>query len=233
MRDDGGVLLLFDIDGTVLIKAAAAHRDAIYEAIRLTWGVPDPSAAHIETAGRTDQEIAREILLQLGVNRHVDDRWDDFRAAAVEAYVARAPADLTEHVAPGMRALLDELAPAHTLSLVTGNLEPIARLKLRAADLHHFAPGQGAFGSDEEDRTLLPPLARLRAAQVAGQDEAWSREDTVVIGDTPRDIACAHADGVRCIAIPTGPHPREDLHKADVIVAHADEIPAALAELER
>ena len=98
-------------------------------------------------------------------------------------------------------------AAPHRLALVTGNLEPIARLKLRAAGIvRHFAPGQGGFGSDSEDRSDLPPLARERAA--AGNGGApWPREQTVVIGDTPRDIACARADGVHVVAVATGPTP--------------------------
>ena len=87
------------------------------------------------------------------------------------------------------------------LSLVTGNLEPIARLKLERAGVgRFFAAGQGGFGSDHEDRGRLPAIARARAS-----DPPWPRERTVVIGDTPRDIACARADGVRVAAVATGP----------------------------
>ena len=87
------------------------------------------------------------------------------------------------------------------LSLVTGNLEPIARLKLERAGVgRFFEAGQGGFGSDHEDRGRLPAIARSRAS-----DPPWPRERTVVIGDTPRDIACARADEVRVAAVATGP----------------------------
>ena len=74
------------------------------------------------------------------------------------------------------------------LAVLTGNLEPIARLKLARAGLgRFFEHGQGGFGSDHEDRTELPAIARARAG-------GYPRAQTVVIGDTPRDIACARAD---------------------------------------
>jgi phosphoglycolate phosphatase-like HAD superfamily hydrolase len=112
-------------------------------------------------------------------------------------------------------------------ALLTGNFEPIARLKLERAGIgHHFAHGQGAFGSDHEDRAALPPIARRRAA-VNGRPHP--RERTVVIGDTPSDVACARADGVRCLAVASGPYPAEDLHGADAVAADAGELAGLLA----
>ena len=70
----GVPLLLFDIDGTLMLKAYDEHRDAIHAALHRVYGVPDPSAAKVEAAGRTDPQIARAILLQLGVSsERVDD----------------------------------------------------------------------------------------------------------------------------------------------------------------
>ena len=90
--------------------------------------------------------------------------------------------------------------------------EPVARRKLACAGIgHYFAAGQGGFGSDSEDRGELPAVARARAG-------GWPRERTVVIGDTPRDIACARADGVRVIAVATGPYSAEALADADAVV---------------
>ncbi len=149
---------------------------------------------------------------------------------------ARAcPRDLTDKVAPGVPAALDELrAAGHTCSLVTGNLEPIARLKLGRAGLGACFPrGQGGFGSDHEDRAVLPEVARRRASRTAheGPHHAHPRRDTVVIGDTPLDIACARADGVRVIAIATGPFGVAALQQADVVIRHASELPGAVASL--
>ncbi|HEU4978995.1 MAG TPA: haloacid dehalogenase-like hydrolase [Solirubrobacteraceae bacterium] len=226
------MLLLFDIDGTLLLKAAAEHRDALYEAVREVWGVSDPAAVPVEAAGRTDTEIARHICLLSGVpSDAVDARMDEFRTACVAAYARRVPDDISERVAPGVEALLEELAAREgtILSLVTGNLEPVARLKLERAGIgRHFARGQGAFGSDSEERAALPAIARRRAGEPG---RPYPRERTVIIGDTPRDIACARADGVHTLALATGPYAADELAGADAVLASAAELPSALAAL--
>ena len=113
------------------------------------------------------------------------------------------------------------------LALVTGNYEPIARLKLRRAGIGHFFPtGQGGFGSDHEDRSMLPGIARRRAGEAGG--EPWPQARTAVIGDTPRDIACARADGVRVAAIATGPFAPAELTAADAVARDAAELGAHL-----
>jgi phosphoglycolate phosphatase len=217
------VLLLFDIDGTLLLKATAAHVAAVLEALREVYGVSDPSK--VEAAGRTDYEIARNVCLLDGVTAaRFDAGRDDFRIACVAAYARLCPDDLSEFVAPGVPDVLDALAKRDDtrLALLTGNLEPIARLKIGRAGLgHFFEPGQGGFGSDHEDRTELPAIARRRAGH-------YPRAKTVVIGDTPRDIACARADGVRCIAVATGPFGPDELAKADVVLRSAHELLDAL-----
>ncbi len=227
------MLLLFDIDGTLLLKASAAHADALLEAVAAVYHVERPTT-RFETAGRTDPAIARSILTLAGVDaRRVDDGMEELRALCCEAFARRCPEDLTATVSPGMADVLAELSDAgHVLSLVTGNYEAVARLKLRRAGIGSwFPPGQGGFGSDHEDRAALPAVARLRAGRREHGDGSHPRADTIVIGDTPRDIACAHADGVRCIAMTSGPFDRADLLDADVVIDHARELPAALATL--
>jgi phosphoglycolate phosphatase-like HAD superfamily hydrolase len=220
---------LFDIDGTLLQRAADDHRDAIHAALRRVYHVPDPAATKVATAGRTDPWIARTILLQLGVSaERIDERMTEFKRVAVDEYRRRCRPDLSAHVVPGMAEVLAELAGRRRmrLSLVTGNLEGIAHHKLGAAGIGaYFARGQGGFGSDDEDRTELPRIARARAAV---GDEPYPREETVVIGDTPLDIACARADGVRCVAVTTGPHGAQDLQGADYVVSSPGELASVL-----
>ena len=226
------VLLLFDIDGTLLLRAAEAHKEAMHEALRRVHGVRDLGAARFEAAGRTDGEIARLILLACDVTaERIDARADDVRVAACAAYARRVPPDLSRHVAPGIPPLLEELAAREDvlLSLVTGNFEPIARLKLRSAGLgSYFASGQGGFGSDSEDRTDLPGIARHRAGAGAAP---WPPRRTVVIGDTPRDIACARADGVRAVGLATGPYGPEALAAADAVARDTRELRAVIARM--
>jgi phosphoglycolate phosphatase len=183
--------------------------------------LPDLDGHEVEAAGRTDGAIIRDILLSAGVRpAEIDARADEVRTLAVAAFEELCPPDLSARVAPGIPELLDALGarPAEfRLSLVTGNLEPVARLKLERAGIgHHFPAGQGGFGSDHHARSELPPIARARAA-----DPPWPRERTVVIGDTPRDIACARADRVRVAAVATGPFAIDALADADAVVADA------------
>jgi phosphoglycolate phosphatase len=197
-------------------------------------GLPDGDAAglpEVRAAGRTDMEIAREIALlcDLPIARFDAGR-PELMAVCVREYVRLAPDDLSDRVVEGVRPLLEELqaTPGTMLSLVTGNLEGIARVKLGRAGLaSFFAVGQGAFGSDSDDRTDLPPLARKRAGALRGT-VPYPRERTIVIGDTELDIACARADGLRCIAVTTGPLGREGLASADGIAESATELRALL-----
>jgi phosphoglycolate phosphatase len=208
------LLLLWDIDGTLLQRASLEHAQAIHHALGEVHGVEELHRHEVEAAGRTDGAIARDLLLATGIEPHaIDAGVEAVMRAAIEAYAQLCPADLSAKVTPGIPALLERLAAAgdFRMSLVTGNFEAVARLKLERAGVGgYFAPGQGGFGSDHEDRAELPRIARERAG-------GWPRERTVVIGDTPRDIACARADGVRVVAVTTGPYAAVDLTGADAI----------------
>jgi phosphoglycolate phosphatase len=228
----GAMLLLFDIDGTLVAGATHAHRDALHAAL---WEVHRVDARNVgptlSRAGRTDGEIARGILLDAGVSaERIDDRADEVREACCGAYAQLCPEDLSDTVLRGIPQLLAWLDDHRevTLGLLTGNYEPVARLKLARAGIgHHFPGGQGAFGSDAEDRAALPAIARRRAGVLGAP---YARTHTVVIGDTPRDIACARADRVRCFAVATGPFPVAELASADRVLSDAEELRAVLSE---
>jgi phosphoglycolate phosphatase len=203
------------------------HARALRDAAERVHGVTLPDGQGVEAAGRTDGAIVRDLLAATGVaGEAFDARWPEVQAAAVEAFADLCPVDLSERVAPGIVELLGELAGREAdfrLSLVTGNLEPVARLKLARAGIgDYFEPGQGGFGSDHASRAELPPIAHARAGD-------WPRDRTVVIGDTPRDIACARADRVRVAAVATGPFAVEALADADAVV---DDARALLPVLE-
>jgi phosphoglycolate phosphatase-like HAD superfamily hydrolase len=225
------VLLLFDVDGTLVGRATGEHSRALRAALLRVHGVdPDGLGLRIDPAGRTDNEIARLLLLDAGVPaKEIDRHRHDVREACCRIYAELCPPSLADKVLPGVADLLNWLEgeAGVQLSLVTGNFEPVARLKLTRAGLGaHFAHGQGGFGSDSEDRTDLPHIARKRAG-VNGV--AHPREDTIVIGDTPRDIICARADGVRCLAVATGPYGVDELSDADGVAAGAAELRPLLA----
>jgi phosphoglycolate phosphatase-like HAD superfamily hydrolase len=222
------VLLLFDIDGTLMIKASREHAEALYAALKKIHGMSELPTGQVEAAGRTDQAIARSILTLAGVSaQQIDARARDVQMLACEEYARRCPDDLTVRLAPGVPEVLEGLAARDDveLALVTGNYECVARRKLDAAGIgRFFARGTGAYGSDSEDRSDLPAIARARSGDVPAAN-------TVVIGDTPRDIACARADDCHVIAISTGPFRATDLHGADVVIDMAREIPAALTRI--
>jgi phosphoglycolate phosphatase-like HAD superfamily hydrolase len=226
------LLLLFDLDGTLLRRAADAHRDALYATVRELFGVDRARVGDLDTAGRTDIEIARLLLTRAGVaGGEIDAALPALREAWCRAHDELCADDLRATVLPGIAELLGDLASRDDVrvALLTGNLEPIARRKLAAAGIgDHFPLGQGAFGSDHEVRAELPPIARRRAA-LNGEPHPCSR--TVIIGDTPRDIACARADGLRCLAVATGPFTVEQLAEADGVAASAAELAKLLATL--
>jgi phosphoglycolate phosphatase-like HAD superfamily hydrolase len=231
------VLLLFDIDGTLLAGATEAHRDALDAALREVHGVEAPGALRqsVQPAGRTDGEIARMLLLLAGVSaKRIDEGADAVREICCREYALRCPADLTRTVIPGVPGLLAWLLPRADvrLALLTGNYEPIARLKLARAGIgDQFGPGLGAFGSDAEARAALPLIARRRAGD-GGMP--FPRDRTIVIGDTPLDIACARADGVRAVAVASGRFGVEALGGADAVAADAYELMDVLSgELSR
>ncbi|MFO8098611.1 MAG: HAD hydrolase-like protein [Salinibacter sp.] len=203
-------LLLFDIDGT-LVRVNGAGRSAITQSLSDLLGFPI-SAEGISFSGRTDPDILRSVLSH---NGHPPS--DDTIQSALDCYVdAAREAIQPEHVRslPGTRALLDALSsrPDVHLALVTGNVEPIAYHKLAAVGLEEYF-SVGAFGSDHAERSALPPIALRRARRHTGH--SFSRERTVVIGDTHRDVDCARAAGVRAVAVCTGGAPREALDESN------------------
>jgi phosphoglycolate phosphatase-like HAD superfamily hydrolase len=130
-------------------------------------------------------------------------------------------------VLDGVVEILQDIAAAsHTKSaLLTGNTMQGAWIKLRHYRIdHHFS--FGAFGSDRADRNLLGRIALERALAHTGQ--AYGAERTLVIGDTPKDIACAHAIGAKCLAVATGQFSSEQL-----AAAGADWVIGGLREISR
>ena len=189
----------------------------------------------MQVAGRTDGAIARDLLLAGGISAsRIDECVAEVRDATSRAYAELCPVDLSHLVASGVSDLLEELAALpdrFRLSLLTGNFEPVARLKLERAGLGEYFPaGQGAFGSDAEAREELPAVARERAGALDG-GRPWPRERTLIIGDTPRDVLAARADELRCVAVATGPFPVEDLADADYVARDGHEVAEVLRGL--
>jgi len=125
---------------------------------------------------------------------------------------------------PEALARFQELGVCQTV--LTGNLESIARLKLACAGLDTYVDFElGAYGSDHRDRDCLVPIVRQRLRH------AGEAANIVVIGDTPRDIACARAGGARVLAVATGKFPREELaaHHPDAVLDDLSDTDAVVA----
>lgn len=196
-------LLLFDIDGT-LLHVDGAGRAALGAAMRQVCAETGP-IDRLEFRGKTDPAIVRELLRGCG---WPDARIDDCLPAIWERYVPALERELEARraggrICAGVEALLERLHadPGVVCALVTGNVEGGAWGKLKAWGLdRRFA--FGAFGSDSENRDELPPIAVRRAESRHGR--RLDLREVVVIGDTPADIQCARAAGVRCVAVASG-----------------------------
>lgn len=228
------LLVLLDIDGTLVWRAAEAHARAVMAAILEVHGPVE--LAPVPAAGRTDRWIVRAMLREAGVaDAAIDAGMEELLQAAAARYETSCPADLSHTVLPGIPALLERLAgnPAFRLGLVTGNIEPVAHRKLTAAGLAApLQPWLGAYGSDHEDRDALVPIAQQRAAAAFGDGAAaWPGAATVIVGDTPHDIACARAADAHVIGVTTGAFTHEALGLADAIASSAAELELALTEL--
>jgi phosphoglycolate phosphatase-like HAD superfamily hydrolase len=197
---------LFDIDGT-LLASGGAGRTAMETALLEEFGLQGP-VVRVEFSGRTDRAIGRDLFRMHGIEESAAN-WERF----VAAYLGRLPGCLARHqgqVLPGIGVLLDRLQREGTvaLGLLTGNTREGARLKLGHYGLaHHFR--FGGYGDRHLDRA---DVAREALAELHRHLDGQVRLDRVwVIGDTPLDVDCARAIGVRVAAVATGWHPLEEL----------------------
>jgi phosphoglycolate phosphatase len=203
-------LLLFDIDGTLVLGGPA--KDAFRVALEESFGTAGAIEVH-SFAGKTDPQIARELLQGAGLtDADIDAGFPRLWARYLAYLEERLPTDPVR-VLPGVRRLLETLAARTdvSLALLTGNIAPGAELKLGSAGLwRHFRTG--SFGSDHEERDELPSIALRRAREAWGV--AFSPEDAVVVGDTPRDVQCGRKTGMHTLGVATGHHTVSDLQTA-------------------
>jgi phosphoglycolate phosphatase len=206
-------LVLWDVDGTLVLYGGIG-RQAFADAFHLVEGyaVSGLDELMISTAGRTDPDIALEFLAAQGVPDG-ESRLEAFHDALVEALHARADQMRVDgRVLPGVERALAAVArlPGVAQSLLTGNLEANAVLKLASVGLDRYVDFEiGAYGSDHRERTRLVEVARAKAAAKFGID--LDPRAVVVIGDTPLDVAAGRAGGARVIAVATGHYDLEAL----------------------
>jgi phosphoglycolate phosphatase len=201
-------LVLFDIDGTLITDGGTA-RDSFSSSLRSVYGY-EGDLSRYDFSGRTDPEIAAMVLRDAGWDEAaIQERMLSLWAAYLAGLEARAHAARVRPLA-GIERLIERLSRMAevTLALLTGNIEPGARLKLAPPDLNRYFPF-GAFGSDSPRRSDLPPIAVRRAAESAGQQ--FSKRDVVIIGDSIYDIRCGVPHEATTIAIASGKTPGDKL----------------------
>jgi phosphoglycolate phosphatase len=244
-------LLLFDIDGTLIVTGGAGGR-AMSRAFEATYGLID-ALKQVDLAGRTDRIIISDALAGAGLSFE-EHRLDEFRHVYCGFLGEELPRDVAASALhdtqfrglrggphrdatfkgplPGVRALLDLLATREdvSLGLLTGNFRRSAEIKLAHYDLWRYF-SWGAFGEDAFDRNHLLPIALDRHRQREAPIEA---AHVIVIGDTPHDIHCARAGGARVVAVATGNYPAAALraHAPDLLLDDLTDTAAFLRALE-
>lgn len=193
-------ILLFDIDGT-LVHSAGAGRVAFEIAFARVHEIKDAGRG-ISFDGKTDPAIYNEICAVMRMAALKSNR-DEVLRRYVLALARLMPAAPGAREIPGARALLAAAASAgHACGLLTGNIREGARIKLGRFGLLDFF-SFGAYGDDADTREGIAALALQRGRQ-AVDAPTLPPERFVVIGDTPRDIECGKACGMRTLAVATG-----------------------------
>jgi phosphoglycolate phosphatase-like HAD superfamily hydrolase len=224
-------LVLFDIDGTIMLSAGAGGR-AVRRALVEVFGAPGPEQHRFD--GKTDPQIVRELMSLAG---HGAEQIDARMPALFERYLAYLNDELQVSAAaggirimPGIFDLLDALEARDdvVLGLLTGNLAEGARAKLSAGGINPDRFRVGAYGSDHEVRGELPAVAQRRAYEQLGL--SFSGRDIVVIGDTPADLQCGVAIGCTAIGVATGMYSLEDLreHQPAAVFENLADTPAVV-----
>ncbi len=192
--------VLWDIDGTLLYTGGAGAV-AWQRAFEELYGVEANIEEHTRS-GMTDPEIT-EIIFEEVIGRKGTA---EEHAAVVAKYLEYMPEAVAEsegyEVKPGIAEILPRLADAGIVQgLVTGNVEPAARIKLARGDLDKYFTF-GGYGSDARDRVEVTEKAIERGGEAAGAP--LELDATIAVGDTPRDVIAGHGAGIRVVGVATG-----------------------------
>ena len=213
-------LILFDIDGTLVLTGRAGMR-AMNRAVGDLVQGENPMDG-VQFAGRTDWSILDDILKKHG---HEMDAamMDELRTRYVThlAEEIQLPGTGVKDVMPGIRELLHALHEKEdvSLALLTGNFIDGARIKLEYFDLWKYFKC-GAFGDDAHSRNDLVPIARTRALECGLPDVESHR--ILVVGDTPNDIECALVAGATPVGVATGGYSTQELRDCGAKIVFED-----------
>ncbi len=204
-------LILFDIDGTILNFKHGIAKRLFTEMLSELFGRDVPDEAIPEFLGMTDLQIIRQIAHNIGLSyKNILDKIPIIWQRIYSSFEENAIPENVK-ILPGVIKLIQILHKRQDiqLGLITGNFHENAYLKLRTHSLDVFFP-IGAFGSDSDDRNSLPPIAIQRANQYLKR-KVFTSQNTLIIGDTPRDIDCAKAHNIKVLCVATGSISYEEL----------------------
>ena len=211
------MLLLFDIDGT-LLQSNGVGRRAVESSLEARLGHPVDTSS-VPFSGKTDPQIFREILTSREIVPDAPEDLEEAVREACDAYMARMHELWDEAQVDALPGAVDLVRQLHesgaALGLLTGNLEPMAALKVERIGLGPEFPF-GAYGSDSEHRNELPLVALKRARALGAVD--LQPEMLVLIGDTPLDIKAAQSVGAKSVGVATGRFSAEELREAGATV---------------
>ena len=213
-------LVLFDIDGTILLSAGAGRR-AILAAVSREYGDCDAWGS-IRFDGKTDPQILMEMLAAAGHDPTIPPEQLAKTGPCLTSLLERKlgsqaiAADGARPV-PELLRIRWEMTDGAVLGLLTGNFIEGAGLKLRSAGIDPNRFRVGAFGSDSAVRAELPPVAAKRSEPHFGRIP--SGHDVVIVGDTPSDVTCGRSIGARAIGVATGSYTVDELMAAGAVAA--------------
>ena len=200
-------ILLWDIDGTLIrsVRSTGAYKEYMIPVLEEVFGTSG-SLQHMRVSGMTDLQIVGEALSDEGFTH--DDVLERIHQLSQrlteEARKVTGNGEPFFELLPGVQKTLQTLTdhPRYRSALLTGNIEPMAYLKMELVGLDKFFTMRGAFGDESHDRRDLPALA---ADRIRNQLQLnLTPQQFIVIGDTPNDIDCARHFGARAIALGTG-----------------------------
>lgn len=208
-------LLLFDIDGT-LIRGEGTGGLALRRSFEELFGVEaaeNPRLRGIPFNGRSDAAIIGDFARALEVHDAFAVRQAEFTQVFLRHLEITVAESTTKCLCAGVGELLERLHADDrvALGLLTGNMEPGARIKLAAFDLNRYFPF-GGFGMDGPDRARMAARARERGE--AHHDRAFPPGRTVVVGDTIHDVSAGRVHGFLTAAVTTGGVSRRDFERA-------------------
>jgi phosphoglycolate phosphatase len=223
-------ILLWDIDGT-LIHSTRLGGYKLYTIPVLEELFGTAGRLHdMQVSGMTDLQIVFEALCDAGISQEEIVAQADLLVSRLTEEARRVTGNGEKffEVLPGVRETLESLAahPRYESALVTGNIKPMAELKMELVGLDHFFTLPGAFGEESHNRRDLPARAAERIRKHLQMDLA--PEQFIVIGDTPNDIDCARHFGARAVAVGTG----RMVSEAEIIESKPDALLPDLADVD-